>query len=213
VHFGGEILEGGVCRIAKYSHGSGLVWQRINAFHMDEYVGLPADAPQGFGYYLKNQILGKFPFRSINYLNGNCRHPDEELKRYTALLQQYPTDIVYMGIGENGHIAFNDPHVAHFDDPEWVKIVDLDKTSRMQQVNDGCFDAIDKVPLYAITLTVPALMSGRYLFCIVPTRSKAMAIYHTINGPVSEAVPATCLRLHEHARLYTDMESAEMLSL
>ena len=187
-------------------------WQRINAFHMDEYLGLPEQAPQGFGYYLKNQIFDKFPFRTINYMNGNCTSPEDECKRYADLLQRYPTDIVCMGIGENAHIAFNDPHVAHFDDPEWVKKVDLDNTSRMQQVNDGCFNSIDEVPLYAITLTVPTLMKGRYLFCIVPTRSKALAIYHTMNNLISEAVPATCLRMHENAKLYTDMESVKMLS-
>jgi len=192
---------------------SQINWQRINAFHMDEYIDLPVNAPQGFGYFLKNQIFGKLPFRTINYLNGNSRNPDEECKRYTALLQQHPVDIVCMGIGENGHIAFNDPHVAHFDDSEWVKMVDLDKISRMQQVNDNCFNSIDEVPLYAITLTIPALMKGRYLFCIVPARTKALAIYRTINDPVSEKVPATCLRMHENAKLYADTDSAGMLSL
>ena len=190
-----------------------IEWQRINAFHMDEYIGLPVDAPQRFGHFLDKHIFGKLPFRTINCFNADCRHPDEECRRYTALLQKYPTDIVCMGIGENGHIAFNDPHVAHFDDPELVKMIDLDQTSRMQQVNDGCFNSIDEVPLYAITLTIPALMKGRYLFCIVPARTKAWAISHTINDFISEAVPATCLRRHESAKLYTDLESAEMLSL
>jgi len=185
-------------------------WQRINAFHMDEYVGLLIDAPQGFGNFLKERIFGKLPFRSVNYLNGN-HQPDEECKRYTTLLQQHPVDIVCMGIGENGHIAFNDPHVARFDDPVRVKVVDLDKKCRMQQVNDGCFASINDVPTHALTLTVPTLMSGRYLFCMVPAKTKAWAVYHTINDPVSETIPATCLRNHENAVLYADTDSAGML--
>ena len=185
-------------------------WQRINAFHMDEYVGLPDDAPQGFGNFLKARILGKLPFRTVNYLNGN-QQPEEECKRYTDLLLQHPIDIVCMGIGENGHVAFNDPHVARFDDPQQVKVVDLDQKCRMQQVNDGCFTSINEVPTHALTLTVPTLMSGRYLFCMVPAHTKAWALYHTVNDPVSETIPATCLRMHENAVLYADLDSAGMI--
>ena len=187
-------------------------WTRINAFHMDEYIKLPTDAPQGFGNFLKERIFGKLPFRSINYLNGNCPNPEQECERYSSLLQQHPVDIVCMGIGENGHIAFNDPHVARFDDPELVKIVDLDERCRMQQVNDGCFAVINEVPTHALTLSVPALMSGKYLFCIVPAKTKAWAVYHTINDTVSEVVPATRLREHKNAILYIDSDSAGMLS-
>ena len=188
-------------------------WKRVNAFHMDEYVGLPADAPQGFGNFLKERIFDKLPFRTVNYLNGNHPQPEEECERYTSLLLQNPIDIVCLGIGENGHVAFNDPHVANFNDPVWVKIVDLDETCRTQQVNDGCFSSIDEVPVYALSLTVPTLMSGRYLFSIVPTRRKAWAIYHTVNDPVSETIPATCLRTHENSKLYIDVDSASMLSV
>ena len=188
-------------------------WERINAFHMDEYVGLPADAPQGFGNFLKERIFGKLPFRSVNYLNGNCPDPAQECERYASLLRQYPVDIVCLGIGENGHIAFNDPHVARFDDPKLVKVVDLDETCRQQQVNDGCFSALEEVPTHALTLTIPALISGKYLFCMVPAQTKAWAVYHTINDSISEKVPATCLREHEQAALYIDANSASMLSL
>jgi glucosamine-6-phosphate deaminase len=186
-------------------------WSRINAFHMDEYVGLKADAPQRFGNYLKEKIFDRAPFRSVNYLDGNCPDLEKECERYTALLQQYPADIVCMGIGENGHVAFNDPHTARFNDSNWVKAVDLDRVCRMQQVNDGCFAAIDLVPAYALTLSVAALMRGKYLFCMVPSRTKAWAVYHTLNDPVSEDIPATCLRMHENAVLYTDADSASMI--
>jgi glucosamine-6-phosphate deaminase len=187
-------------------------WQRINAFHMDEYIGLPDDTPQRFGNFLKERIFGKLPFRTVYYLNGN-QQPDEECKRYAALLQQHPVDIVCMGIGENGHIAFNDPHVARFDDPVLVKIVDLDEKCRMQQVNDGCFPTLEKVPTHALTLTIPALMNGKHLFCMVPAKTKAWAVYHTINDPVSETLPATCMRKHENAVLYVDSDSAGLLRI
>jgi len=116
-----------------------------------------------------------------------------------------------MGIGENGHIAFNDPHVARFDDPALVTVVDLDEVCRQQQVNDGCFATIDQVPTHALTLTVPAIMNGRFLFCMVPAKTKAWAVYHTVNDPVSETIPATCLRKHDSAVLYIDADSAEKL--
>ncbi len=188
-----------------------IEWQRVNAFHMDEYVGLPADAPQGFGNFLKDRIFGKIPFQSVNYINGN-NNPDEECKRYAQLLIQHPIDIVCLGIGENGHIAFNDPHVADFNDPVRVKLVDMDETCRKQQVNDGCFRTLNDVPTHAITLTVPAMTSGKYLSCVVPAKTKAWAVHHTINDPVSEKIPATCLRLHEHAVLYTDVDGASLLT-
>jgi glucosamine-6-phosphate deaminase len=184
-------------------------WRRVRAFHMDEYVGLPAAAPQRFGNYLKVHVFDRLPFLSVDYLN-----PDDptgtaaECSRYTALLQRYPADIVCMGIGENGHIAFNDPHVADFNDPAWVKRVDLDTACRQQQVNDGCFATLDDVPAYALTLTIPVLMRAATLFCMVPGRTKAQAVWHTLHDPVSERIPATCLRLHPHATLYVDTDSA-----
>jgi len=186
-------------------------WSKVNAFHMDEYLQLPADAPQGFGNFLKERIFGKLPFRSVNYLNGNCPNPEQECERYASLLRQYPADMVCLGIGENGHIAFNDPHVARFDDPALVKIVDLDEKCRMQQVNDGCFATLEEVPKYALTLTIPAMVSGKYMFCMVPAITKAWAVFSTLNEPVSEAIPATCLREHEHAVLYIDSDSASLL--
>lgn len=191
----------------------GIDWQRINAFHMDEYVGLPADAPQGFGNFLRERIFSKVPFREVFYLDGQAADPAAECRRYAALLEQYPTDIVNMGIGENAHIAFNDPHVADFNDPVLVKIVDLDEACRRQQVNDGCFAAIEEVPRYALTLTVPALMRGRYLFCMVPGEKKATAVQHTVQGPVQEKYPSSVLRTHDAAILYLDNDSAGQTDL
>ena len=185
-------------------------WTQINAFHMDEYINLPADAPQAFGNFLKERIFEKLPFRTVNCFNSCCPDPEQECERYASLLRRHPADIVCMGIGENGHIAFNDPHVARFDDPKSVKIVDLDEKCRTQQVNDGCFSSLEEVPTHALTLTIPALMNGKYLFCMVPAKSKSWAVYHTINDTISENLPATCLRKHKNAILYLDADSAGM---
>ena len=188
-----------------------IPWNRINAFHMDEYIGLPADAPQGFGNFLKAHIFGLADFKSVNYIDISAVDADAECRRYAALLKEYPTDIVVMGIGENGHIAFNDPPVADFNDPVAVKPVPLDEICRNQQVHDGCFASIDQVPTTAITLTVPTLFAGTHLFCIVPAATKAAAVQATLNGPIGEACPATVLRRHPSAVLYLDGDSSRLL--
>lgn len=189
---------------------SGVEWERINAFHMDEYIGLPLDAEQRFGTFLKERIFGRVPFKSVHYINGQAQ-PEKECDRYSLLLKQYPVDIVCLGIGENGHIAFNDPHVAKFDEPELVKVVALDEKCRMQQVHDGCFRSIELVPTQAISLTIPALVAAKYMFCIVPASTKAQAVYDTIYGEISESCPASILRTKANAVLYLDSDSAALL--
>ena len=186
-------------------------WERINAFHMDEYIGLPNDHPALFSSFLKRQLFEHLPFHTVNYINGNAADPQAECERYTDLLIQYPTDIVCMGIGENGHIAFNDPHVADFDDPLKVKIVDLDLDCRQQQVNDGCFSELNEVPTHAITLTVPSLMAGKHIYCMVPGKNKAMAVHHTLFNKISEACPASVLRRHPMAVLFLDEDSNTLI--
>lgn len=197
--------------LASLAADASIDFTRINAFHMDEYIGLPGDAPQGFGNFLRNAIFGKAPFRSVNYINGNAQSIDAECARYTALLQEYPTDIVCLGIGENGHVAFNDPPVADFADPALIKPVPLDPICRQQQVNDGCFASIDSVPTHALTLTVPALMAGKELFCVVPAPTKANAVAATVNGQIGEHCPATAMRNHGAAVLYLEPDSAALL--
>lgn len=184
-------------------------WGKINAFHMDEYVGISKDASQAFSNFLRDRIFGKVPFKSVNYIDVSAEDPEQECERYAALLKEYPADIVCMGIGENGHIAFNDPPVADFNDKKTVKVVELDHKCRQQQVNDGCFATLDDVPKYAITLTIPALMSGKYIFCIVPGKTKTEAVTNTVNGEISTACPATILRTHDNAILYVDRDSGK----
>ena len=188
-----------------------IEWNRVNAYHMDEYIGLDKDAPQGFGNFLKEHIFGLVPFKSVNYIDISAVDSEREADRYAMLLAENPTDIVVMGIGENGHIAFNDPPVADFNDERLVKPVKLDEICRNQQVNDGCFKHIDDVPTHAMTLTVPALMSAPYQFCIVPAPTKAKAVYETLNGNIDEHCPASILRTKENAVLYLDADSAKLL--
>ena len=186
-------------------------WSRVNAFHMDEYVGLPEGDSHTFGVYLKEHIFGKVPFKSIHYIHGDDADPEAECARYAELLAQYPVDVVCLGIGENGHIAFNDPWVADFDDPKMVKAVPLDEVCRQQQVNDGCFKTIDDVPKYAVTLTCPTLFNGKNLFCIVPAKTKANAVKHTLEDAITVDCPATILRKHASAKLYLDSDSSELI--
>lgn len=188
-----------------------LDWNRVNGFHMDEYIGLDGEAPQGFGNFLKERLFAKLPFRTVNYLNGNQADTANECKRYTKLLADFPIDIVCMGIGENGHIAFNDPPVADFNDPEMVKVVELELACRQQQVNDGCFTTLQEVPLYALTLTIPALVKADFLYVIVPGELKAAAVFNTLNQPVTEAHPSTILRTHHDAVLFLDQDSSKLL--
>ncbi len=188
-----------------------IAWNRINAYHMDEYIGLSADAPQGFGNFLKDHIFGLVPFKSVNLIDSTTKDPEAEAERYGKLLLENPTDVVVMGIGENGHIAFNDPPVADFNDKKVVKSVMLDDICRNQQVNDGCFESIDAVPTHALTLTVPTLVKAPYLFCIVPAATKAKAVYETLNGKIDEHCPASILRLQDNAILYLDNESSKLL--
>ncbi len=174
-------------------------WSRVNGFHMDEYLGLDEDAPQRFGNFLQKRLFGRVPFRRVALMRT--------FEEYAHLLAQEPTDIVVLGIGENTHLAFNDPHVALFDDPELVKVVELDEVCRAQQVHDGCFMALEEVPRRAMTVTIPALMQPEYVFVVVPGKNKAEAVAHTLREKVSERYPSTILRRHPRAVLFLDDES------
>ena len=189
----------------------GIDWPRVNAFHMDEYVGLDAQtAPQSFARFLKDALFDRVPFGRVELIDGRA-DPQAEQARYSELLRRFPVDIVCMGIGENGHIAFNDPGVADFSDPHLIKTVALDDVCRNQQVHDGCFAQLSDVPTHAYTLTVPALMAARYHFCMVPAATKAQAVRAAVRGPIGEACPATALRGAPSATLYCDADSGALL--
>lgn len=182
-------------------------WSRINAFHMDEYLGLPEEAPQRFGNFLREHIFGKVPFRQIYYIDSSAE-PEKECRRYEGILRSHPMDICILGVGENGHLAFNDPAVADFADMRLVKKVELDDTCRQQQVNDGCFDSIDQVPKTALTVTIPGLTRAKAMFCVVPTRNKAEAVKNMLTGKVDVCCPASILRKKAGAKLYLDPAAA-----
>ena len=180
---------------------------RINAYHMDEYVGLSPTDAQSFAQYLTQHIFSRAPFRSVNLIDTS-KGAEQACRVYTELLQKNPPDLVLMGIGENGHIAFNDPPVADFADKAAIKAVELDPICRQQQVNDKCFPTLADVPTHAVTLTVPTLMSAGALVCTVPGPTKAWAVKHTVEDEISEKCPATVMRRHPNATMFLDADSA-----
>ena len=186
-------------------------WTKVRGFHQDEYIGISPDEPAGFGLWLRRAIFDKVPFMELHYLLCGADEADAKCAEYTELLKKYPIDLIFLGIGENGHLAFNDPAVADFEDPYMIKVVELDDVCRQQQVNDGCFATISDVPTHALTLTVPTLISAPNLFCIVPVKTKANAVKATVNGEINEMCPASILRTRDNAILYLDNESSALL--
>ena len=189
---------------------SGVDFSRVNAFHMDEYDGLSIDDEQSFARYLTDHLFSRVTFRSVNLIPTR-EGAEAACEKYSSLLEKFPPDVVCMGIGENGHIAFNDPPVADFCDPLLVKKVALDEICRNQQVHDGCFPTLDDVPRYAITLTVPALMQAGALICTVPAKTKANAVKAMLCGEYGECCPATSLRRHNNAKMFLDADSASLI--
>lgn len=183
-------------------------WRRLRGFYQDEYIGLPPDSPAGFGNFLRRNIFDRKPFMELHFLD--CTHENAAMKiaEYTALLQKHSPDLIFLGVGENGHMAFNEPHVADFQEPRHLMVVELDATSRMQQVHDGCFTSFDEVPTHAITLTMSQILSIPNAMAVVPTSRKEDAVDAMLNGPVSAACPASALRLHPTAKLFLDKDSA-----
>ncbi len=186
-------------------------WNRINAFHLDEFVGAGPETSYGFAHWLKDYLVDQLPFRGFETLNGRAEDLTVECRRYAALLDKDGIDLACIGIGENGHLAFNDPPVADFDDPMPVKVIDLDEACREQQFHDGVFPDLVSVPSSALTLTIPAILQAKDILCIVPGTHKAIAVWKTLNTEISTKCPATILRRHPSARLYLDAESASLL--
>jgi len=185
-----------------------IPWERVTVFHMDEYVGLPPGHPAGFPAFLERHLLRYVTPAVFHPLQAPAGDLEAAGRDYAALLGAHPADLCALGIGENGHLAFNDPPFADFSDPEWVKVVELDEVSRRQQVGEGHFADLDEVPTRALTLTIPALLAARRILCIVPEARKAAAVERALTGPVTEECPASILRRQAHARLYLDADSA-----
>ena len=186
-------------------------WTKVRGFHQDEYIGLDPAHSAGFGNFMRRTIFDLVPFKELHYLLCKPEEAEAKCEEYTALLKKYPADLIFLGFGENGHMAFNDPAVADFNDPYMIKVVELDDVCRQQQVNDGCFPNLDAVPKNAMTMTMSLIMSIPQAICVVPTIRKADAVHNAIHGEVTTACPASILRNHPSATLYLDADSASKL--
>ncbi|MCL5097392.1 MAG: glucosamine-6-phosphate deaminase, partial [Candidatus Omnitrophica bacterium] len=194
-------------------------WSRVTMFHMDEYLGITSGHPASFRRFLREQVVEPANRKlvppavpkAVHYLEGDALEPIEECERYSRLLSAQPIDLCCLGIGENGHLAFNDPPVAHFTGPRQVNIVKLEEASRRQQVGEGFFPDLAAVPQYAFTLTIPMLCAAKRMLCIVPDQRKARAVSDSLQGPDQTACPASFLRTQPQATLYLDAASASLL--
>lgn len=197
--------------LVRLARGTPELWSRVEVYHMDDYIGLTASHPRSFRHYLQTHFLDHVVVAAFNPIQGEAENANEEAIRYGRLLAAAPIDIISLGIGENGHLAFNDPPVADFNDPTLVKIVELDPVCRQQQVNDGCFPSLAEVPRSAFTITLPVFASAGLLCCIVPTWRKACAVRDTLTGPIGAACPATLLRNHPRSALFLDNDAASLV--
>jgi glucosamine-6-phosphate deaminase len=189
----------------------GLPWDRVRGFHMDEYVGIATDHPASFRRYLREKLVQRVQMQEFFEVNGNAPDPDQECLKYAAILRSADPQLCLLGIGENGHLAFNDPGVADFSDPLDMKVVQLDEICRGQQAAEGWFESFQEVPQRAMTLTIPTLFRVPKLIVSVPGSRKAKIIRQTIEQPISTVCPATILRTHPDATIYLDREAASEL--
>ncbi len=190
----------------------GIDWSRIILFHLDEYLGITANHPASFRRYMHERVQKRVYPQQFHYIEGDALQPVAECDRYTKLLQTQPIDLCCLGVGENGHLAFNDPAVANFQDPYTVKLVKLDLANRQQQVNTGHFANIDSVPQYAFTVTLPLICSAKKILCLAPEKRKAPVVKEMLQGSISSKYPASLLRQQSQATLFLDANSASLLT-
>jgi glucosamine-6-phosphate deaminase len=187
-----------------------IPWDKVTIFHMDEYLGMSSQHPVSFACYIREKLVNIVHPAAFYPICGDASDTDAELKRYASLLREFPPDVCVLGIGENGHLAFNDPP-ADFDTQDVIHVVTLDERCRLQQVHEGHFPALEYVPRRAITLTVPALLAVKYVLAVVPEARKAPAVKAALLGPVTPDCPASILRTKQHVTMYLDRESASLL--
>lgn len=189
----------------------GIDWSRVILFHLDEYLGISADHPASFRYYLQERVEKRVLPQRFHYIHGDSLQPVRECDRYTQLLQAQPIDLCCLGVGENGHLAFNDPAVADFQDPALVKLVKLDHTNRQQQVKTGYFPNLEAVPQYAFTVTIPLICQARKIICLAPETRKAQIVHKILQGAITTDCPGSILRKKHQATLFLDVHSASLL--
>ena len=197
--------------LVRLTKENNALWKRIDIFHMDDYVGFTASNGQSFRSYLNQHLLNFIQPASFSPIQGEATDSYLEADRYGQLLGQAPIDLIALGIGENGHIAFNDPPIANFNDPVNAKVVEIDQICRQQQVNDGCFPDLASVPKLAISITMPVFSRALSLSCVVPGKRKADAIKNTLTSPIGTHCPATLLRNHQNVKLFIDTDSASQI--
>ena len=221
-HITGAINSKGVAHIILATGSSQLLflkalrersisWEKVVIFHLDEYIGLEENHPAGFRHYLKEKIIQHISPKKFYPIDGDLARLEEMMDNYAQLLEKHPIDLACIGIGENGHLAFNDPGVADFNDSKLIKVVALDQECRRQQFDEGWFESIDTVPKTALTLTIPTIMSAKHISCFVPEERKAHAVKNALEGAIDESCPASILRDHASVDLYLDPPSAKLL--
>ena len=194
----------------KYFINRTIEWKKVIVFHLDEYVGIPATHPASFRRYLRERVLNKVGIGTCYLINGNSEDLEIEKNRLEALLNQYVVDVAFVGIGENGHLAFNDPP-ADFEDRERYKIVELDEACKRQQVGEGWFLTPEEVPDFAISMTIPAILDSRIILCLAPEKRKAEAVRRMLTDKISPEIPASILRKHSQTTLFLDRYSASLI--
>ncbi|HEY9851974.1 MAG TPA: glucosamine-6-phosphate deaminase [Leptolyngbyaceae cyanobacterium] len=189
----------------------GVDWSKITFFHLDEYLGIDGEHSASFRRYLRQRVEKRVNPQAFHYIEGDTTQPFQECDRYSQLLEQQPIDLCCLGVGENGHLAFNEPSVASFTETRKVNLVKLDKKTRQQQVNQGHFPRLEAVPQYAFTLTIPMIFSTKKIFCLAPEKRKAAVVRDMLQNPISNKIPASILRQHPQATLFLDPASASLL--
>lgn len=182
-------------------------WSRIVLYHLDEYLGIAAEHPGSFRYYLQEKVGNKINPRQFHFIEGDAAQPLAECRRYSNLLQRKPIDLCLLGIGDNGHLAFNEPSVADFGDRNTIKLVKLETETRQQQVNGGYFPDLESVPQYAYTLTISTICQAKKIFCLAPGVHKAEVVKKTLKAAINTNFPATILRTQPQATLFCDSDS------
>ena len=196
-----------------WTQSTQIAWNQITLFHMDEYLGISDQHPASFRRYMREKVEAVLRPKRFEYLSGDSAEPILECDRYEHALRSIPIPLCCLGIGENGHLAFNDPPVANFEDSRWVKVVQLDEACRLQQVGEGHFPNLEQTPQYALSLTIPGLVQAEKMLCICPDERKAEAVKNALTGPINTSCPASILRRHPNACLFLDSGSASQLDL
>jgi len=183
-------------------------WSVVTAFHLDEYIGIPETHPASFRKYLKERFADLVPLKAFNYVNGSI-DPKQECKRLKELIRRHPIDVAFVGIGENGHLAFNDPP-ADFETEEPYIVVNLDEDCRRQQMGEGWFATLEAVPGQAISMSIKQIMKSKAIICCVPDERKSTAVFNALNQEISPKYPASIMRNHPQALLFLDNNSAKL---